>query len=369
MKKTTAAFQPWTTAVVVIRTVALLVLLAFIYLFVDNKPLSAGTGTVTPLTVFWKLIVPLVPVILFVVPAAWRNICPLAIFNIVGYRLRAFFEGSAERRSRGRLSLADPGIRLWLCRNGIYIAILLLCVLVPARLFLFNTNAQALALLLLFLAFATFSCGLILPFKAGWCSSICPVYPVENLYGMSPFVYMDNTLCVENAFEGRPQTLCGGCTRHCLDLTVGAAAGASTHTQAQWRPGQALKHFISAFPGFVLAYWLLDSNQLAYHLPGYAGTFVIYAAFAVAMLIFAGSVLIVRRGMGLKKLDQLTVFRQQDLILVALAFNLYYWMAVPGAIETFGSLIGMADAVIFPLSGVVLAGVALLTVAWLRRAW
>jgi len=64
MTKTSSAFQTWSTVAAAVRAVALLVLLTFIYLFVDNKALPTGTGTVTPLMVLWKLVVPLVPVLL-----------------------------------------------------------------------------------------------------------------------------------------------------------------------------------------------------------------------------------------------------------------------------------------------------------------
>jgi nitrite reductase (NADH) large subunit len=364
MKKTTVAFQVWSPAAATVRTIALIVLLAFIFLFLENKPLPLGAGTVTPLMVFWKMIVPLVPVILLVAPAVWRNICPLALFNMLGYWAKSASLKPEERRERGRLRLSEPGLRGWLINNGTWVGILILCILVPARLFLFNSNALALAILLLALAVLTFTCGLVLPFKSGFSASICPVYPVENLYGMSPFIYLDNTLCHEKAGENRPQTLCGGCIRRCLDLSVGAAAGAKTETQ--WRPTKTLRLFISSFPGFVLAYWYLDAKQVAGQFPGLVGPLVIYGAFVAAMLISAGAVALIRR---LQKADDLVAGKQLDLSLVALAFNLYYWMAIPSWVKTFCLLVGVAETAILPVSGVMLAGILLLTVTWLYRAW
>src|SRR5262245_41810267 len=35
----------------------------------------------TALFVFWHLIVPLLPIIFFVVPGLWRNVCPMAALN------------------------------------------------------------------------------------------------------------------------------------------------------------------------------------------------------------------------------------------------------------------------------------------------
>lgn len=363
--KNTAAFQLWSTVAAGVRTIALLVLLAFIYLFLENKPLPLGNGTVTPLTVFWKLVVPLVPVILLVAPAVWRNICPLAFFNMAGYWLRAAFEKTEQRRLRGRLKLAEPGIRKWLCSHGTWVAILLLCILVPARLFLFNSNAQSLDILLLLLAVLTFACGVIIPFKSGWSASICPVYPVECLYGMNPFVHLDNTMCVEKAAEGRPQTLCGGCTRRCLDLTIGSAA--ASKADAQWHPTPTLRFFISAFPGFVLAYWILDSKlpAISPHVPAVAVPMIIYAGFIAAMALSACCAEVIRK---VKKPDERNTDKQLDLALVAVAFNLYYWMAIPAAVKTVCMLSNITPVAVLPVAGVLLAGIAILTVLWLGRA-
>jgi len=68
---------------VLLRAIAGVVFLAFIYLLSQNQPLLGHLGQVRPLDIFWKLIVPLVPAILLVAPVLWRNICPLAYFNIL----------------------------------------------------------------------------------------------------------------------------------------------------------------------------------------------------------------------------------------------------------------------------------------------
>ena len=35
----------------------------------------------TGLFVFWRLIVPFLPILIFVIPGFWRNICPMAALN------------------------------------------------------------------------------------------------------------------------------------------------------------------------------------------------------------------------------------------------------------------------------------------------
>lgn len=73
----------WSRVAVLLRAIAGVVFLAFIYLLSQNQPLLGHLGQVRPLDIFWKLIVPLVPAILLVAPVLWRNICPLAYFNIL----------------------------------------------------------------------------------------------------------------------------------------------------------------------------------------------------------------------------------------------------------------------------------------------
>ncbi len=369
MQNSKAGFRLWSSIAGVLRFVAFLVLLALLYLLANFETLPFGAGGITPRTVFWKLIVPLVPVILLIVPSVWRNICPLATLNHWGHLLRTRIYGKERDSARRGLNLSKPGIRLWLSRYGTHAAVLVLVSIVPARIFLFNTDTHALLTLLLALMAAAFLMGLALPLKSGWCSSICPVYPVENLYAISPFLYADNTLCAGKVPASKPQMLCNGCTRHCLDLKIGAAAEKSRRTGVRWRPRRVVRAFINSFPGFLIAYGLLDSYSATVRFSGFSGAFASYAVFAIAMFVSFSISSLTRRFFNKNSSNPLATGKLIDLVLVAASFNLYYWMAIPSFIRLAAALCSAPESALTPVGVLLMAGVAFLSIAWLRRAW
>lgn len=372
MQKSGTGFRVWCATAGVLRAVAFLVLLALLYSLCFSETLPVGAGSITPVTAFWKLIVPLVPVILLVMPSVWRNICPLAFLNLAGHFFRTQVDRTSANSAQRRLNLAKPGLHLWLSRYGTHAAIFLLMAIVPARIFLFNTDARALLVLLLALMAAAFLMGLALPLKSGWCSSVCPVYPVENLYAMSPFLYLDNTLCADKVPERKPQMLCNGCTRHCLDLKIGTAAGKSRPSNVRWRPRRVVRTLINSFPGFLIAYWFLDSCSATLKISGLGGACISYATFAMAMFLSFSASSIIRRVLYRKRISPLATGRRIDLALTAASFNLYYWMVIPSSVKTAFLLLGVTDTATNPATlatVILLTGIAALSFTWLRRAW
>ena len=81
------------------------------------------------LFLFWGLLIPLLPLLFFVAPGLWRNVCPLAASNQTPRRFG--FTAAPQ---------PPPVVREY----GYVIAIALFFVLVPARKVLFNTNGAAL---------------------------------------------------------------------------------------------------------------------------------------------------------------------------------------------------------------------------------
>ena len=348
---------------VLLRAFAVVVFLAFIYLLSQNQPLLGHLGQVRPLDIFWKLIVPLVPVILLVAPVLWRNICPLAYFNIVGHQMASAFEKGSDRGQPLSTS-SSRDIRLWLSKRGLYVAMSLLFLLVSARLLLFNAVSEALAVLLAVLAAASFAAGMLLPFKSGWCSSICPVYPVEKTYGMSPFVLGENTLCQIRI--SNHDLKCAGCIRECLDLKLANGPGKRVRQAVKWRPGKGLRLFISAFPGFVAAYVVLSQYvRLEAFTPVLRCLFV-YCCFLAMVFVSVG----IYRIFGRLLTPAGVAVRRLDLVFVAIAFNLYYWMAVPSAVAIVGSLLSTPVGVHGLLANAAgMSGIFLLSAIWLWRNW
>jgi nitrite reductase (NADH) large subunit len=130
--------------------------------------------------IFWGLMLPLLPLLFFVAPGFWRNVCPLAASNQAPRRF-----GFQRNRS------LPPKARAY----GFLIPIALFLGLVPARKVLFNTNGAALGILLLATMAAAFAGGMAFKGKSGWCSSFCPLLPVQRDYGQTPFIVVRNSHC------------------------------------------------------------------------------------------------------------------------------------------------------------------------------
>src|SRR4051812_5567845 len=185
------------------------------------------------LLLWWGLLVPSLPLIWFVAPGLWRNVCPLAASNQVP-RLFGF--------SRG---LTLPG---WLKEYYYVIGIVLFFALASARKLIFNQSGPATALLILGALLAAFVGGLIFKGKSGWCSSLCPLLPVQRLYCQTPFLVVRNGHCVP----------CVGCTKNCYDFTPGVAYLADVNDDDRHYKAYR-RFFAAAFPGFILAFFNLPS--------------------------------------------------------------------------------------------------------------
>lgn len=206
------------------------------------------------LRVLWYAVIPVLPAVFLVNPALWRNMCPLATLNTV-----------PGARSRG-LKL-DARMLRWTPAVGLA----LLLVLVPARRFLFNMDGRALALVILAVALLALILGFVFDRKAGFCNSICPVLPVEKLYGQSPLARVQNAHCPS----------CSLCTtRGCLDLAPHKAAQQALGSSRKVRHWLLTPFgaFAAAFPGFVVAYYLIPDTTIAH-----AGTVYLQIALGSAL--------------------------------------------------------------------------------------
>lgn len=125
---------------------------------------------------------------------------------------------SATRRSG-----PVPPARLWTVTQGVSVVAALAVVglfllspalglsisgdiLVPLRLVDFNQNGPALAIFVVTVLFLVLPGGISFAGKAGWCTAVCPVLPVERL---------QRTGSLRRA---RARALCSGCVRACPDL-------------------------------------------------------------------------------------------------------------------------------------------------------
>ena len=180
---------------------------------------------------FFKVVVPLLPITFFVAPGLWRNVCPLAASNQAP-RVLGFTRGFTPPQ--------------WLRSYGYIVAIVLFFGITSARLAVFNAGARATGILLSLTILNAFAAGLYFKGKSGWCSSICPLLPLQRVYGQTPFVTVPNSHC-------QP---CVACTKNCYDFKPRVAYQADLHDpDPRWSSPRKL--FAAALPGFVLGFFTL----------------------------------------------------------------------------------------------------------------
>ena len=186
------------------------------------------------LFVFFQVIVPLLPILFLVAPGLWRNICPLAASNQLPRVLGI---------SRGRTA---PN---WLRNRGYLIAVTLFVGIAGARLAGLDRSGAAMGIVLGAVLATAIAGGFLFKGKSGWCSSVCPLLPLQRVYGQTPFVTVPNTHCAT----------CVGCAKNCYDFKPRAAYHADL---AESDPGWSgpRKLFVAALPGFVLGFFMLTGQ-------------------------------------------------------------------------------------------------------------
>ncbi len=281
----------------------------------------------TGLRIFFGVVVPLLPVLFFVAPGIWRNICPLSSAN-QSARVLGFTLGRTPPR--------------WLQERGYLLAMTLFFGIAGARLAVFNDSGPATAVLLLCTIGAAFAGGVLFKGKSGWCSSICPLLPVQRLYGQTPFVLSPNSHC-------RP---CLACTRNCYDFQPQLAQQADLHEpEATWHQPRRL--FASALPGFILGFFtLLGQPDLS--------TTEVYARLALYVLASVGACFALEAFLGISAGLVTALWG-------AVALNLFYWHGTPRAGDALSGLFGVGD--LSWLRWPVLAVVGPLTLLWLVRTY
>jgi hypothetical protein len=251
------------------------------------------------LHVLWDMTIPLLPATFAVSPMLWRNVCPLAtIGSVTGSRV-------------GTRTLPAEASRI-----ASIAGLALLALLVPARRFLFDANGVALATTIGMVALIAVAAGLAFTRRAGFCNAICPVLPVEKLYGQAPLLDVASARCAN----------CSLCTPvGCLDLaqrkTLAQTVGPSRKTIA-W-PLTPYGAFAAAFPGFIVGYFTLADGPLG-------SSAHVYAHVAAYALASWGVVVATVRAFRIVAATALPV-------LGALSLLAYYWLAAPTLASAYGA--------------------------------
>jgi len=172
---------------------------------------------------FWNVLIPVAPALVAFAPGLWRNICPLASTALFWRHLGKGAQKRVPYPWQGRFLL---------------IGVLLLYAIVPLRHVVFDTSGPATAIVLLGVAGLAVLMGSRFEWKSGWCSGICPVHPVERLYGSAPAFTPPNAHC----------TLCHKCVQPCAEATSSIDPLSVENGWPRTLAGLAM---VGGFPGFI----------------------------------------------------------------------------------------------------------------------
>ncbi len=273
------------------------------------------------LKALWYVAIPILPATFFLSPAIWRGVCPLATLNELG-------------NSLGKQRTPSPRIVLAFSVGGL----VLFHLMVPARHFLFNQHGLALAATVAAVGGLALVLGAVFTVRSAFCNALCPVLPVELLYGQAPLVPMDRGRC----------STCTVCTpRGCLDLTeqkaISQLLGASRRS-ARWL-ATPYGAFFAALPGFIIGYNQVKDAPLSSAATVYLTTLGWSLASLLAVVV---TVLAIR-----------LPSRLALPLLAAAAGGIYYWYAGPAIMSQLaaGTWVG---------AGVRIVGIGLVAM-WLVR--
>jgi hypothetical protein len=255
------------------------------------------------LLLFWNILIPVAPALLVIAPGLWRNVCLLATTNLLP---RHFGLSKKKKLSAKQLGIFN------------LIGIIALYAIVPLRHAIFNTNGLATALLIIGMAVTGIILGFFYEWKSAWCSGLCPIHPVEKLYGGNAFISLPNAHCKQ----------CANCVVPCPDSSANTSPGSSKKTIWHRLTGILTT---GGLPGFIWGWFHVADKKFTgafdtffnvYKMPliGFTITLAIYGLLSIRI-----------NGTRTKYDKKLTSF------FAALGVSCYYWYRIP-ALLGFGNL-------------------------------
>ncbi|MBB3054395.1 hypothetical protein [Mucilaginibacter gotjawali] len=240
----------------------------------------------------WNVLIPAAPALLVIEGGLWRNVCPLAIVNLLPRHLNLSKKKIMPAALQAKLQLA---------------AIIALFIIVPLRHLIFNTNGGATAILLFTATAVSVSMGFVYDWKSGWCNSLCPVHPVEKLYGGNTLFSMPNAHCDQ----------CINCSVPCPDSTPNLHPSSSKKTTYNHISGVLT---IGGLPGFIWGY---------FQVPDQSGSITYQNLFSAFEMPVSGLCITLCLYLCLKKL----VNKKSERVLIncfaAAGVSCYYWFRIP----------------------------------------
>ncbi|TQV85012.1 FAD-dependent oxidoreductase [Aliikangiella coralliicola] len=274
------------------------------------------------LIIFWGIAVPLLPIVFWLLPGLWRNLCPLAAAN----QIPRLFNFSLAKEVPAKLK-----------RYASVIGLTLLFIAIPLRKIALNDNADILSFVLIGIIGFAFFGGLLFKGKSGWCGSFCPLLPVQRLYGQSPLAIVNNSHC----------SPCVGCTKNCFDFNPQVAYLADLYDSDPILAGDR-KFFAGMMPGLLLAYFYMPYTP---EIPVYQ----LYLQFGLYCLIGVGAYQVIETLFKLSPQKNTALF-------AVISINIFYWYASVILFESIGKLSGFAfpDWSAWSIRG----AVALISIFW-----
>lgn len=247
------------------------------------------------LHVMWDVVLPVAPALMAIVPGVWRNICPLGTTS----QLARHTGRSLSRQ------LSEPWqIAFQTTGLGLLLAV------VALRHVSLNVDAFATFMALTLAALMAFTAGVLFSGKSGWCSGLCPVHPVEKLYGQAPAVTVKNAHC----------PTCVRCTAICPDSTKAMSPMLGKHHP--WRTPAAWL-LVGGFPGYIWGWFHVPDSAT-----GSAGVHLVtafgrpFGAMAVSLAVFV----------ALSKLLPRARHASLARTFAAAAISIYYWYRLPALV-------------------------------------
>ncbi|MDP6908361.1 MAG: hypothetical protein QF371_02595 [Flavobacteriales bacterium] len=247
------------------------------------------------------------PALLVVAVGLWRNVCPLASTALFSRHMGFSKRIKLTETRIGQLNL---------------IAVIALFTIVPLRHAIFDMNGMATAILLIAIAVIAIIAGLLTEWKSGWCSGLCPVHPVEKLYGINNKFSLPNAHCNQ----------CFRCVTPCPDSTP-ADNPLSLKKTAYHKIASFL--MVAAFPGFVWGWFQVPDYPA---ITSAAQLISIYKTPLIGSLVSMILFVVLNRYVREKLLVG---------IFSASAVSFYYWFRIP-ALLGFGVFPG--DGMLVDLS-------------------
>jgi len=264
------------------------------------------------LLLFWNILIPVAPALLVLAPGLWRNICPLATTNLLPRHLNLSKEKKLSTKQLAILNL---------------IAVLSLYILVPLRHAVFNNNGFATASMLISMAVIGVTAGFFYEWKSVWCSGLCPIHPVEKLYGENVLFTVPNAHCDK----------CMRCVTACPDATPNVNPGSGVKNVYQKITAFLI---IGGLPGFIWG-WFHIPDQIK--LTTFAEFFSVYKLPMLGLMVSLFIYSLIKIFISRKDNNKLTAF------FAASGVSCYYWYRIP---SLFGFGIFGSDGVLVNLRGI-----------------